>query len=346
MSKSTGASRPGRRPSVKDVAEIAQVSLGTVSNVLNRPDRVSTATRERVEQAMADLGFVLNDTARQLRMGRSNTFAYVMLDATNPFFTDVARGIELAAEKADLSLFLCNSDGRDTREKAHLAHLQQQRVDGILITPVDPDSPDLARIAQQGTPLVIVDRATTTRAFCSVTVDDRLGGRIAVEHLIDQGHTRVAYVGGPASIGQVRDRLEGATEAWREAGLPDSDLVWVETETLSVHEGRVAGERLAGLARRKRPSAVFCANDLVALGLLQQVVSSGQRVPEDLAIVGYDDIAFAAGAAVPLSSVRQPRQALGKAAAELLIEEVNDPDHLHQQVEFIPELIARTSTLG
>ncbi|GAA5114242.1 LacI family DNA-binding transcriptional regulator [Alloalcanivorax gelatiniphagus] len=346
MSKSRPAARSGRRPSVKDVAELAEVSLGTVSNVLNRPDRVSIGTRERVERAMVELGFVLNDSARQLRMGRSNTFAYVMLDATNPFFTDVARGIELAAEKADLSLFLCNSDGRDTRENAHLAHLQQQRVDGILITPVDPDAPDLARIVRQGTPVVIVDRASVGGSFCSVTVDDRLGGRMAVEHLVDRGHTRVAYVGGPDSIGQVRDRLEGARGAWHDAGLPAGDLLHVRTDALSFEEGRVAGERLAGLPARSRPTAVFCANDLVALGLLQQVVSTGQRVPEDLAIVGYDDIAFAAGAAVPLTSVRQPRQLLGRAAAELLIEEVNDPVHEHQQVEFTPELIARTSTLG
>lgn len=346
MSSSSRAARNGRRPSVKDVAERAQVSLGTVSNVLNRPDRVSAGTRERVERAMVDLGFVLNESARQLRMGRSNTFAYVMLDATNPFFTDVARGIELAAEKADLSLFLCNSDGRLARESAHLAHLQQQRVDGILITPVDPEAPELARITAQGTPLVIVDRATTTGVFCSVTVDDRLGGRIAIEHLVDRGHSRVAYVGGPVSIGQVRERWEGSRAAWHDAGLVESDLVHVETETLSVEEGRRAGERLAGLPKRSRPSAVFCANDLIALGLLQQVVSTGQRVPEDLAIVGYDDIAFAAGAAVPLTSVRQPRQSLGRAAAELLIDEVNNPDHQHQQVEFTPELIARTSTLG
>ncbi|RYB89195.1 LacI family transcriptional regulator [Nocardioides glacieisoli] len=346
MSSSSPPVRNGRRPSVKDVAERAQVSLGTVSNVLNRPDRVSAGTRERVERAMVDLGFVLNESARQLRMGRSNTFAYVMLDATNPFFTDVARGIELAAEKADLSLFLCNSDGRSAREHAHLAHLQQQRVDGILITPVDPEAPELARIIAQGTPLVIVDRATTTGTFCSVTVDDRLGGRVAIEHLVDRGHTRVAYVGGPVAIGQVRERWEGARAAWSDAGLAESDLVHVETETLSVEEGRVAGERIAGLPRRSRPSAVFCANDLVALGLLQQVVSTGQKVPEDLAIVGYDDIAFAASAAVPLTSVRQPRQSLGRTAAELLIDEVNNPEHLHQQVEFTPELIARTSTLG
>lgn len=345
MSSSSSPLRNGRRPSVKDVAERARVSLGTVSNVLNRPDRVTAGTRERVERAMADLGFVLNESARQLRMGRSNTFAYVMLDATNPFFTDVARGIELAAEKADLSLLLCNSDGRTAREGAHLAHLQQQRVDGILITPVDPESPELERITAQGTPLVIVDRANTG-PFCSVAVDDRLGGRMAIEHLVDRGHTRVAYIGGPWSLGQVRDRWEGARAAWHDAGLAEGDLVRVGTEALSFEEGRVAGERIAGLPARSRPSAVLCANDLIALGLLQHVVSTGQRVPEDLAIVGYDDIAFAAGAAVPLTSVRQPRQTLGRTAAELLIDEVNNPDHQHQQVEFTPELIARTSTLG
>ena len=222
MSTSTPAARNGRRPSVKDVAERAQVSLGTVSNVLNRPDRVSAGTRERVERAMVDLGFVLNDSARQLRMGRSNTFAYVMLDATNPFFTDVARGIELAAEKADLSLFLCNSDGRDAREHAHLAHLAAAARRRHPDHPVDPESPELARITAQGTPLVIVDRTTTTGAFCSVTVDDRLGGRMAIEHLVDRGHTQVAYVGGPVTIGQVRERWEGARAAWHDAGLAEA----------------------------------------------------------------------------------------------------------------------------
>lgn len=338
--------RNARRPSVKDVAERAQVSLGTVSNVLNRPDRVSAGTRERVERAMSELGFVRNESARRLRAGRSNTLAYVMLDATNPFFTDVARGIELAAEDAGLTLFLCNSDGRAVREHAHLTHLQQQRVDGILITPVDPDSPNLDAIAEHGMPIVIVDRARVTGSFCSVTVDDHLGGALAIEHLVDRGHTRVAYVGGPSSIGQVRERHEGAREAWRAAGLPDEHLVHVETDALSVEQGRIAGERLAGLSRRNRPTAVFCANDLVALGFLQQVISTGQRVPDDIAIVGYDDIAFAAGAAVPLTSVRQPRQSLGRTAAELLIDETNNPAHEHQQVHFTPELVARVSTMG
>ena len=330
--------------SVKDVAQHAGVSLGTVSNVLNRPNLVSDATRRRVEEAMAELGFVRNESARQLRAGRSSTVAYIMLDARNPFFTDVAQGIEEAAEAADLALFLCNSDNRPDRETAYLRRLEQQRVQGVLITPVDPEGPLLGALSSRGIPVVIVDRTLETNSHCTVAVDDVLGGRLAVEHLLDLGHERIAYVGGPERIGQVRDRREGARQAIRKAGLPEDQLVLVETEALTVDDGLGAGERIAGMPAANRPTAAFCANDLLALGLLQRCVALGIRVPEDLAIVGYDDIDFAGAAAVPLTSVRQPRRRLGQAAAELLIDEATNPAHEHQQVLFIPELVARAST--
>jgi LacI family transcriptional regulator len=335
----------GRTASVKDVAATAGVSLGTVSNVLNRPEVVSPATRERVEQAMAALGFVRNETARQLRMGTSRTLAYVMLDATNPFFTDVAQGIELAAEGAEVSLFLCNSNNSAAREESHLAHLMEQRVHGILLTPMDPDAEIITAVASRGVPLVIVDRRRDDTTFCSVAVDDELGGRLALEHLVDQGHRRVAFVGGPVELGQIRDRIAGARAAWADAGLPQEDLTVVPTAALNVAEGRGAGERLSGLSTARRPTAAFCANDLVALGLLQQVIGSGRSVPGDLAIVGYDDIYFAAAAAVPLTSVRQPREELGRTAAELVLSE-GEPRHTHRQVVFRPELVARASTIG
>ncbi|MFC7497111.1 MULTISPECIES: LacI family DNA-binding transcriptional regulator [unclassified Nocardioides] len=335
-----------RSASVKDVAASAGVSLGTVSNVLNRPDRVSPETRERVLRAMAELGFVRNESARQLRAGTSRTLAYVMLDASNPFFTDVAAGIDAAAEAVDLSLVLCNSRNSEHRELSHLALLEQQRVQGILVTPVDPDSPALDEVARRGTPVVVVDRTRADQSFCSVAVDDVLGGRLAVEHLLDRGHTRIAYVGGPPHLGQVRDRLQGARAAWTAAGRAEDELVVIETDALTVAEGREAGARLAGITTRRRPTAVFCANDLLALGLLQHAISSGVRVPEDLAIVGYDDIDFAAAAAVPLTSVRQPRQLLGRTAAELLLDEATNTEHTHRQVLFTPELVARVSTMG
>ena len=335
-----------RAASVKDVAARAGVSLGTVSNVLNRPDRVSPETRGRVEQAMRDLGFVRNESARQLRAGRSRTLAYVVLDVRNPFFTDVAEGAERAAEESGLSLFLCHSDNRASREADYLAHLVEQRVQGILVTPVDPAAPGLADVRRNGTPLVIVDRTREDDKFCSVAVDDVLGGRLAVEHLVERGHTRVAFIGGPDSVGQVRDRLEGARRAWADAGLPEDQLTVVPTSALTVVEGRSAGERVMGLAARRRPTAAFCANDLLALGLLQQLSTAGLTVPGDLAIVGYDDIDYAGAAAVPLTSVRQPRQELGRRAAELVLDEADNPAHLHQQLVFTPELVARRSTLG
>src|SRR3954454_4371082 len=238
--------RPGgvtsvvRSASVKDVALAAGVSLGTVSNVLNRPDRVSASTRGRVETAMAELGFVRNESARQLRAGTSRTLAYVMLDAGNPFFTDVAQGMEVAAEQADLSLVLCNSGQRAERESQHLQLLQQQRVQGILVTPVNPEAAELDEIRRRGTPVVIVNRTRSDSTFCSVAVDDLLAGRLAVEHLVDRGHERVAFVCGPMSLGQVRDRLEGARAAWARGGRDASALSVITAGWLYVASGRKA----------------------------------------------------------------------------------------------------------
>lgn len=340
--------------SIKHVASAAGVSVTTVSYVMNKPHRVSALTRAKVQQAMSELGFVRNESARQLRAGQSRLLAYVMLDVSNPFFTDVARGIEDASTDVGLSLFMCASDNDADREAAHLRNLQQQRVQGILVTPVDPWSTLLDEIARS-TPVVLVDR---TRAdspgsspdaaptLCSAAADDVEGGRVAVEHLLDRGHERIAFVGGPDELGQVRERHQGARAAWVEAGRSPDTLVRVVTPALGFADGRAAGERLAGLPAARRPTAAFCANDLVALGLLQQTILSGQRVPEDLAIVGFDDIDFAAAAAVPLTSVRQPRHELGAAAAGLLRAEAGDTDHVHQQLTFTPELVARASTLG
>ena len=337
----------GRTAGVKDVAAAAGVSLGTVSNVLNRPDTVRPATRERVERAMAELGFVRNESARLLRNGTSKTIAYVMLDAANPFFTDVAQGIEEAADVADLLVFSCNSNNQPDRETTYLSRLEQQRVQGVLITPLDPTHPLLDELPRRGTPVVVVDRTRERETHCSVAVDDVLGGELAARHLLDLGHERIAFVGGPDSIGQVRDRRRGAQRAVAAAGLPPDRLVEVATSALTVAEGRGAGERLAGYASGDRPTGAMCANDLLALGLLQQCVNLGFAVPDDLAIVGYDDIEFAAAAAVPLSSVRQPRRLLGARAAELLLEEAANPaGHEHQQVLFTPELVARASTRG
>jgi LacI family transcriptional regulator len=269
-----------------------------------------------------------------------------MLDASNPFFADVAAGMETAAESAGVSLFLCNSDQRPERELSYLSRLEEGRVLGILITPVDPWSPLLDQTRDRGTPLVIVDRTRDDGDWCTVAVDDELGGREAVNHLLDLGHERIGYVGGPPRLGQVRDRRAGALQALIAAGLSAENLVDVVTDSLSVRAGMGAAERVAGMPSSTRPTAVFCANDLLALGVLQRCVALGMAVPGDLAIVGYDDIDFAAAAAVPLTSVRQPRREMGREAALLLVDEATNPDHEHRQILFTPELVARASTRG
>src|ERR1700712_3982222 len=177
---------------VKDVASRAGVSLGTVSNVLNRPERVSESTRAKVLQAIEELGFVRNEAARQLRAGSSRTIGLVVLDVGNPFFTDMAAGVEAAAEDARLGVVLCNSGQALGREDHYLSMLQEQRSYGILITPVTSRNPRIERIRRAGTPVVLVDRVSS-RKHCSVSVDDVAGGEMAMGHLLAQGHQRVAF---------------------------------------------------------------------------------------------------------------------------------------------------------
>ncbi|HEY2674258.1 MAG TPA: LacI family DNA-binding transcriptional regulator [Rugosimonospora sp.] len=333
-----------RSVSVTDVAARAGVSLGTVSNVLNRPEKVAEGTRARVLRAIGELGFVRNEAARQMRSGRSRTIGLIVLDTGNPFFTDIAAGVERTAAESGLSLFLCNSDQKTEREGHYLSLLEEQRVYGVLVTPVLGRSKLIEEIRRRGTPVVLVDSGSS-RQQCSVSVDDVVGGELAVGHLLRQGHQRVAVVGGPVGIKQVADRLAGARAAFLAADRDPKQLSFIETDALNVSGGRVAGRRIAETPARRRPTAAFCANDLLALGLLQEMTRRRVEVPGELAIVGYDDIEFAAAAAVPLTSVRQPRMQLGQAATSLLVEEVAQAEaHRHRQVVFEPELVVRESS--
>jgi LacI family transcriptional regulator len=256
----------------------------------------------------------------------------------------VAVGVEQVADEHDMVVTLCNSAEDTAREDRHLQHLEEQRVRGVLITPVVEETPRLEPMITRGIPAVLVDRGSGQASRCSVAVDDKLGGRLAAGHLLEQGHRRLAFVGGPMTIRQVSDRHEGMTMAM-EAVNGSPRLRVLEQSSLSIPCGRKAGEEIAEMSERQRPTAVFCANDLLAIGLLQEMIRRGLRVPEDVAIVGYDDIEYAGAAAIPLSSVRQPREQLGRAAAELLIEEINDDGtHRHRQVVFEPELIVRESS--
>ncbi|MFI0238700.1 LacI family DNA-binding transcriptional regulator [Streptomyces sp. NPDC016845] len=335
---------------IKDVARVAGVSVGTVSNVINRPKTVADDTRARVLAAIDRLGYVRSESARQLRAGRSRIMGLLVLDMGNPFFVDVARGAERAARDAGLGVMVCNSAQSASEEAEYLSLFAEQRVRGVLLTPAEATGRTVESFRRHDIPFVLVDRVAEGATECSVSVDDVTGGALAVRHLVDAGHQRIAYVSGPSALDQVTDRRVGALRALAEAGLPGSALHELPTERLDVAAGRDAGARLLGLA--DRPTAVFCANDLLALGVLQSMYAAGVRVPEDVAIVGYDDIEFAAAAAVPLTSVRQPAVTMGALAAGLLLEEIAAADrpegaaHEHRRVVLQPELVVRGSSLG
>jgi len=327
---------------IKDVAAHAGVSVGTVSNVLNGRSTVSPAAVERVRAAIDALGYVRNDAARQLRAGRSRAIALIVLDVGNPFFAAVARGAEARAA-ADGYVVLLGSSGADGgQERLYLDQFREQRVAGVLLTPADADGDVVEHLASAGIPVVLVDEQTVVDEVCTVSVDDVEGGYLAVAHLLERGRRRVAFVGGPLGTRQVADRLAGARRAIAE--VEGAALEIIETEAMTVLAGRAAGERLR--ERSDRPDAVFAANDLLAVGVLQALTMlGGVRVPEDIALVGYDDIDFASATVVPLTSVRQPAEALGSTAVDLLLRHFDgELDPAERQVRFRPELVVRASS--
>jgi LacI family transcriptional regulator len=327
---------------MRDVAVAASVSVGTVSNVLNAPHKVAPGTVERVQATIDRLGFVRNDAARQLKTGRSRSIGLLVLDIGNPFFTDIARASEHRAATHNLTLLLGTSDDDVRREGAYLDAFDEQRVLGLLVSPIGEDHSRLAALQRRGTPVVLVDRDGSGSPFDSVAVDDVAGARMAVEHLLAAGRRRIAYVCGPTGLRQVRDRHRGAVEAV--AAVADARLEVIEAPALTVLEGRAAGELLRDRPAQRRPDAVFCANDLLAIGVLQALTLKGDmRVPDDIALVGYDDIDFARSAVIPLTSIAQPTAALGDTAVDLL---VNAPNRTEaRNIVFEPKLIVRSSTV-
>jgi len=329
--------------SIRDVAQHAGVSVGTVSNVLNRPDEVSAESIARVNRAIEALGYVRNDAARKLRAGVSTTVGFVVLNGQNPFFNDVVRGAEDEASRHNIAVLYGNTDEDVARERLYLDLFEEQQVRGVLISPYGDILPRLERLRSRGIAAVLVDRFGGSSRFSSVSVDSVAGGRMAVEHLIETGRRRIAFVGGPFDIRQVNDRLAGARVAAENAEHVELEVV--ATAAMTVDEGAAAGARIVSRPRHEWPDALFAANDLIALGLLQSLVVGGRMlVPDEIAIIGFDDIAFAGAAAVPLSSMRQPSGMIGRTALRILLEETADPEHIPRQTVFQPELVVRRST--
>jgi LacI family transcriptional regulator len=334
------------RVTIREVARLAQVSLGTVSNTLNNPDVVAPRTRARVLEAIEQTGFVRSTAAHQLRVGKSRTVGVVLLDIANPFFGEMVRGAERVLRDKGYVLMVCSSDESTERELRYLRVLEEHRVDGLLIAPVERDLKTVAALAGRGIPTVLLDRDAGSLDLCSVTVDDVRGGELAASHLVDLGHEVIAFVNGPLTIRQCADRLDGARRALRRAPRQSSPvLVEIFVSALTVDHGEAAVGPL--LAATPRPTAVMCANDLLALGVLRGLADAGVRVPGEVALVGYDDVAFASMLSPALTSVRQPKYELGVSAAELLLEETDERSvHRHRSVRFEPELVVRASSAG
>lgn len=345
----TGATNGrGRSPAkpltgIREVARLAGVSLGTVSNVINYPDKVSPATRTNVEAVITRLDFVPNREAANLRRGHSKMLGLVVPDITNPFFAELARGAVDAARERGYVAVLCTSEVDEERELQSLELLQEHGVAGVLVTPVGQIPERLARLKARGTGVVLVDRSSRPSEFCSVSVDDVAGGRMAVAHLLESGATRVTLVNGPVSIRQCADRRRGARSAVQQAGLPREALVEIGVPAMTVEAGVLAAERM--LEAGPPPPLVFCTNDLLAIGVQRVLGRQGVRVPGQVAVIGYDDIERVRDIPIPLSSMKQPTTRLGSKAAELLIDEIENPDgHRHQRTVFDPVMVPREST--
>jgi LacI family transcriptional regulator len=335
-----------RRPSVADVARTAGVSVGTVSNVLNRPEQVSPATRERVEGAIAELSFVRNGSARQLRQGSITTVGAVLLDIRNPFFTDVARGVEDRLAMEDHTLMLASSDDDPEREAKYLRLFEEHGVLGLLVVPTTRSTEHLVEIQRRGVPVVLLDAASTVPGLSSVSVDDVAGGELAAAHLLARGHESIVFLNGDHQIRQCEARRAGVDRAVVAAGLDPARVVDEVTLTpLDASGGDGALQAWLDAHGGTAPAALFCVNDLVAIGAQRCLRRlGGASLLARTAIVGYDDIDVASELAVPLTSVRQPTREMGYQAAELLLRQASDGEV--REIVFHPELVVRASTAG
>lgn len=329
---------------IRDVARRAGVSVATVSNVFNRPEVVASPTRQRVLDAVNALGYIRNESARHLRLGQSRTVGLIVPDIANPFFTDVARGVEDVVRAAGSLVIVCNTDDDREKERQYITLLAEEQVQGVLTVPVRGSRKAAPLLRDRNVPVVLLDSTDRSGSLCSVAVDDVTGGRIAVAHLLEQGHRRVGFIGSGYDARQVIDRLSGARTAMSGAGHDPQALITFAATALTIDGGVEAARAMLAMPLRRRPTGVACVNDLMAFGVMQELLRSGLRVPEDVAIVGYDDIGFAVAAAIPLSSVRQPRQRLGEHGAKLLLAEAAGNGHRHESVVFRPDLIVRASS--
>ena len=322
---------------IKDVARESGVNISTVSRALNNGYGVNEQTRKRVVAVAARLNYRLNRVARGLVTGRSHSLALLVSDIRNPFFAEVARGAEDAAQAEDSDLLLCNSDLDPDKQMQYVRSLLEKRVDGILMNSVSVlDRDQQAQLAACGVPIVLLNRSASSRAFSTVCADNETGGALAAQYLLDLGHRKIAHLTGPRQHGNLTDRTRGFVRTLESAKDPVHPIV--------IH-GRFnfsGGAELTKKLLDDHPdvTAIFAGNDVMACGAVRAILDRGLRIPDDLSLIGFDNIELSSVIHPPLTTIHQPKYEMGRAAVEILLRLARDkerqvPEHRLLGVQLI-----------
>jgi LacI family repressor for deo operon, udp, cdd, tsx, nupC, and nupG len=331
------APQPARVRTVKEIASIAKVSVATVSRALQRPELVSEATRLRIHEVVKRLGYTPNALARNLRTARTRLVVALLPDITNPFFSEVIRGIEQVAHENGYSVLLGETQSSLVREQAYADMVAGRQADGIItMSHRVPAIPIDGRL-----PVVNACEYVRDSNISSVYIDNVAAAGAAVDYLVTLGHRDIAFIAGPSSSPICVDREQGYRLALQRATIP-ADPALTAIGDFSIEAGERAIERL--LSQGKSFSAVFCSNDEMAIGAMRALISHGLRVPEDISVVGFDDIRYARYTSPSLTTIAQPKNALGREAMTMLIELLNDPEVPPRKRVLSADLVVRGST--
>ncbi|WP_090397924.1 ribose operon transcriptional repressor RbsR [Kosakonia radicincitans] len=326
---------------MKDVARVAGVSTSTVSHVINKDRFVSDAVREKVEAAIKTLNYAPSALARSLKINQTRTIGMLITASTNPFYSELVRGVERSCFERGYSLVLCNTEGDEQRMNSNLETLMQKRVDGLLLLCTETHQPSQEiMLRYPSIPTVMMDWAPFNGDSDLIQDNSLLGGDMATQYLINKGFTRIACITGPLDKTPARLRLEGYREAMTRAGLTIREGDEIESD-FEFGGGFDAMQTL--LAMNERPQAVFIGNDAMAVGAYQALYQAGLKIPQDMAIVGYDDIELARYMTPPLTTIHQPKDELGELAIDVLIHRIAEPGLQQQRLQLTPILIERGS---
>jgi LacI family transcriptional regulator len=328
-------------PTIREVADKAGVSLTTVSHVINNTRFVAEETRQRVLTAMQELHYRPNALARSLRRGKTNTLGLILPDSANPFFAEVAHSIEDAAFQLGYSVILCNTEGDSKKEFFYVDVLSKKQVDGIIFMASGDQADSLDFIISQNLPVVVVDRDLPNVVADAVLTNNCQGGYQATHHLLDLGHRRIAIIAGPSNLTPSAERVTGYREALKDYGItPDERLVL--RGDYHPESGFQSATFLFNLP--EPPTAIFACNDLMALGVLRAAATFGRRVPQDLSVVGFDNIELSNYSHPPLTSVTQRKDEIGFQAATILVRRIVDKTSPPARLILPTELVVRLST--